>query len=72
RYGTYILNVQNNSTGRFGVTYNSKAFNKGEVNITKLDRVNKIISGTFWFEATNENNPNDKVSVTDGRFDLKI
>ncbi len=72
RYGTYILNVQNNSTGRFGVTYDSKVFNKGEVNITKLDRENKIISGTFWFEANNENNLNDKVSVTDGRFDLKI
>ena len=72
RYGTYILNVQNNSTGRFGVTYDSKAFNKGEVNITKLDRENKIISGTFWFEATNENDPNDKVTVTEGRFDLKI
>ena len=72
RFGTYILNVQNNSTGFFGVTYNSRALNKGEVNITKLDLVNKIISGTFWFEATNLNDPNDKVTVTEGRFDLKI
>ncbi|MBC7557339.1 MAG: hypothetical protein H7195_10300 [Chryseobacterium sp.] len=69
RYGTYILGIAN---GLGGITYNSKAFNKGEVNITKLDLVNKIISGTFWFEATNLNDPNDKVSVTDGRFDLKI
>ena len=72
RYGTYISNVLNNSTGFFGVKYTSRTFNKGEVNITKLDLVNKIISGTFWFEATNENNPDDKVSITNGRFDLKI
>ena len=69
KYGTYILGIAN---GLGGITYNSKAFNKGEVNITKLDLANKIISGTFWFEATNENDPNDKVSVTEGRFDLKI
>lgn len=72
RYGTYVLGVLNESSGFVGVTYDSKAFNKGEVKITKLDLVNRIVSGTFWFEAINLNDPNDKVSVTDGRFDLKI
>lgn len=72
RYGTYILNILNKSTGFFGVTYNSRTFNKGEINITKLDLVNRIVSGTFWFEATNENYSNDKFSITDGRFDLKL
>ncbi len=55
-----------------GIIYDSRTLNNGEVNITKLDRVNKIISGTFSFEAINKNNANDKVSITDGRFDLKF
>ena len=29
RYGTYLLDVLNNYTGFFGVTYNSRTFNKG-------------------------------------------
>ncbi len=69
RFGTYILGIPN---GLGGIKYTSKTFNDGEVNITKLDLVNRIVSGTFWFEATIDNNPNEKVSITDGRFDLKI
>jgi len=72
KYGTYILDKLNKSTGFFGVTYDSRKFNNGEVSITKLDLVNRIVAGTFWFEATNENYPNDKFSITDGRFDLKL
>ena len=42
----------------------------GELNITKLDTVNMILSGTFWFDAINM--LNEKVEVRDGRFDLII
>lgn len=43
----------------------------GWVNISKLDIENKVISGTFEFQAQGQNgSPN--ISVTEGRFDVKI
>jgi Family of unknown function (DUF6252) len=42
----------------------------GELTITKFDEVNKIASGTFWFDA--DNDKGEKVEVRDGRFDAKI
>ncbi|MFV0606895.1 MAG: hypothetical protein ACK5NK_13760 [Niabella sp.] len=38
--------------------------------ITKLDTINKIISGTFAFDAVNLSN--DTVKIREGRFDLII
>ncbi|MGI8950719.1 MAG: DUF6252 family protein [Chitinophagaceae bacterium] len=42
----------------------------GTVTITKDDRTNYILSGTFEFTAENTNDVNDAVTVNDGRFDL--
>jgi len=42
----------------------------GQLTITKFDQQNRIISGTFYFDAVNSTG--DKVSVTDGRFDVKF
>lgn len=42
----------------------------GELIITRLDIVNKIISGTFWFDLVNSTN--EKIEIRDGRFDLII
>ena len=44
-------------------------FNKGEVNITKLDLVNKIISGTFWFDV--KDNLGVVHQIREGRFDME-
>ena len=49
------------------ITYTSIT---GELKITKFDEINKIASGTFWFDA--ENDKGEKVEVRDGRFDAKI
>lgn len=51
--------------------------NSGEINITKLDTVNKIVSGRFCFVGKNsdlELKPigSDSIIVTNGRFDLKL
>lgn len=57
-----------------GQRYLSKYFDVDEncVTITRLDTLNNIISGTFNFTAYNDAiNKNDKVVITDGRFDLK-
>ncbi len=41
------------------------------ITLTKLDTVNQIISGTFYFTLYNQNNPAfDSVVISDGRFDV--
>lgn len=50
--------------------YDTTVFRSGNLNITKLDKVNRIISGTFntiLFEP----NCGDTIKITDGRFDMK-
>jgi hypothetical protein len=41
----------------------------GELRITKLDEINQIAAGTFWFNVVNEKG--DIVKVTEGRFDMQ-
>jgi len=50
--------------------YNVIAPLTGMLNITKLDTQNQIMSGTFYFDAIDSKG--EKVSVTDGRFDVKF
>jgi hypothetical protein len=40
--------------------------------ILKLDTVNNIISGTFQFDAINENDDTDTIKIREGRFDVKF
>ncbi|MBD0285163.1 MAG: hypothetical protein ICV79_07030, partial [Flavisolibacter sp.] len=44
----------------------------GRVEITKADTVNHIFSGTFSFQAANMDGRSAPLSVTDGRFDVKV
>ena len=44
----------------------------GVVNIIKVDRVNKIVAGTFEFRAESMSNPGEFIKVTEGRFDIKM
>jgi len=46
----------------------------GEVQYLRLDIDNRILSGTFWFDAYNLQNglPNKKVEIREGRFDIKF
>ena len=39
------------------------------INITSIDTTQKLITGTFYFDAYNETT-NDSVKVTDGKFNL--
>ena len=43
----------------------------GSVNITKVDTINRFVSGTFQFTAINLYNAPELVTVTEGRFDVK-
>jgi hypothetical protein len=49
--------------------YYSKSAFPGKVEITKLDTVNKIIAGTFYF--TGQNPQLQTLEITAGRFDVK-
>jgi hypothetical protein len=42
----------------------------GELKISKLDQINSIISGTFWFDGINENGI--KIEIREGRFDMQF
>ena len=44
----------------------------GVVNISKVDRANKIVAGTFEFRAESMSNPGEFITVTEGRFDIKM
>ncbi len=58
------------SISNFGlVNYLTNDINTGELKISKFDRINRIVSGTFWFDAIDKQG--QKVEVREGRFDLK-
>ena len=42
---------------------------EGELTLTKVDTVNRILSGTFWFNILTDYC--DTMKVTDGRFDIR-
>jgi hypothetical protein len=42
----------------------------GEINITRYDLPNRIVSGNFKGKFVRYDNPNDFITITDGRFDL--
>lgn len=44
----------------------------GNVIVTRFDTTNHIISGTFEFTAGSIDNTADPITVTEGRFDVKI
>jgi hypothetical protein len=57
-----------------GQWYLSQYFDIDEncLTITRFDTLNNIISGTFSFTAYKDSiDKNDKIKITDGRFDLK-
>lgn len=44
----------------------------GTVTITRIDRVNMIVSGTFELNPASLYNSGQTLSITEGRFDLKL
>lgn len=65
---TVTINFRKNDGGLY---YNYNYYNRLEIfEITKLDTINKIISGIF--ETTLYSSRTDSVKITEGRFDLKF
>lgn len=53
-----------------GAAYDATDNNSGELKINKLDNINRIISGTFFFTGTDNSNGHT-VNITEGRFDIR-
>lgn len=83
--GTYPLNqntdISSNSSS-FGYYVKRKinpvnewitnADHTGSVTITKWDKTNGIVSGTFEFNAASLDSSANAITVTEGRFDVKL
>ncbi len=56
----------------FNISTGTEAFTdmeySGELEITKLDYVNRIVSGTFWFDLRHPGT-GERVEIREGRFD---
>jgi hypothetical protein len=63
-FGQFIINSNIYSSNQFYTTNT----NIGELKITRLDTQQKIISGTFWYDAINPQG--EIVKIRDGRFDM--
>ena len=61
--------IDNNYPGKY---YSTTQKYTGQVNVTRFDYKNKVISGTFEFEAVNKKDSTDVVKVTRGRFDVDL
>ncbi len=76
---TYILDKENTifepfigGGGVYGIDatnyFYTNVIKTGELNISRLDLQNSIISGTFWFDAVNSQG--ETVEIREGRFDM--
>jgi len=45
--------------------------NTGVLTILRFDLPSRIVSGTFYCNVVNQNNPDDIIEITEGRFDIK-
>lgn len=61
-----------NSTGNDNQFGKSPYNNIGRFEITKLDTINKIISGIFEFTLMEKNGSGRTIEIKDGRFDFKM
>lgn len=65
KFGEYIIYNSDFSQNYFS----TNSHFTGQLTITYHDFNNAIISGTFWFDAVNNNN--EKVEIREGRFDMQ-
>ena len=67
-----IENGQENAFGRYTfntLDYFTSQTHTGELTITKLDQVNQVVSGTFWFDVIDSNGTVHQ--IREGRFDMQ-
>jgi uncharacterized protein DUF6252 len=68
-YGLYSRFQEQGNVVKSTILY-TKSNLPGQVIITKLDEINQIVSGSFWFSVINDSG--DTLKITDGRFDMQF
>ncbi|MEZ4772921.1 MAG: hypothetical protein R3D00_07050 [Bacteroidia bacterium] len=73
--GTYKITDRGNLSAVVdfltGCTYWSFLEDPGELSLSKMDTINRVMSGTFHFKAISED-CTDTLSITHGRFDVSF
>ena len=69
KIGEYVITSSNDEIGISKDNQDFYAYD-GKIIITKYDRVEKILSGQFYFTAKHSQT-GKTISITDGRFDVK-
>jgi len=69
-YARYVFVQEIENPGGTGSKEFSYQTTTGELNIAKLDTAQRIVSGSFWFDAADTTDGN-KVQVRNGVFDVK-
>jgi hypothetical protein len=65
-YGVFSVYPEEDMEVRYGIS----SANKGKLKVMRFDLINRIVSGTFWFDAVNAKG--EKITVRDGRFDVRL
>lgn len=66
----YVYFVKRNLTPKN--EWLTSASHTGAVTITRIDTMALIVSGTFQFSALNISNTPEPITITEGRFDIKM
>lgn len=67
-----LNNISGNAQGYFSISTNfnfTSENHTGLLTITKLDQINQIVSGTFWFDVEDQNGTVHE--IREGRFDMQ-
>ena len=67
----YAVYEKYDNTYKSRTIYRAEDELRGEIYLSKFDRDNKIVSGTFMFTAKNAQNNETKI-ISNGRFDIKL
>lgn len=67
--GTYVSYFVGSKDHNAEENFFASESGSGIMSFTKIDTSNRIVSGTFWFDAWNKDSI--KVEVREGRFDIK-
>lgn len=76
--GTYYLGIDSTKHGTVRYSLNSRTYYYcrsgmyGELHVSGIDTIQRIICGTFGFDAVNKDDDQDTVKIRDGRFDLEF
>ncbi len=73
KFDSVSIEYRTGNGNNLGTGY-SKSFSNtlGVFEVTRIDKVNQVISGFFSFKLYNSSGGSDSIEITEGRYDLKM